>query len=376
MLRPLLITHVVADLNKSITFYREGMDLPVVSGPAPLADSALVKKLATIRPGATARSATLAIPGSNLQLQLIQFAGIEGKAFTQRLSRSRRHALFSIQVRDIDKAFERVKDRGIVVDTTSAGPVYTQRPRNDTRAVMMRDPDGFVFEFVQAGAPPETDVPSSSNIYNARSSLAIDSFDRSLPYYRDILGFAFANPPADVNDAVLALEGTPRAHARSSSGVPPGSNNMWVLWEFRDIERTRRSPDVQDPGASAIALEVANLPALVTRMKGTGIVVELEPVSLSQGRSAALVRSPDGLLVELVEPRANDTDARAPATARQVAEWMNSISTWGRWGKDDQLGALNYITPATRKAAAALVRTGRVTRTADRSGAAARGNRA
>jgi hypothetical protein len=95
-------------------------------------------------------------------------------------------------------------------------------------------------------------------------------------------------------------------------------------------------------------------------MKGTGIVVELEPVSLGQGRSAALVRSPDGLLVELVEPRANDTDARAPATARQVAEWMNSISTWGKWGKDDQLGALNYITPATRKAAAALVRTGDV----------------
>jgi catechol 2,3-dioxygenase-like lactoylglutathione lyase family enzyme len=359
MLRPLLITHVVADLNKSMTFYREAMDLAVVSGPAPLADSALVKKLATIRPGATARSATLAIPGSNLQLQLIQFAGIEGKAFTQRLY-DPGVTRFSIQVRDIDKAFERVKDRGIVVDTTSAGPVYTQRPRNDTRAVMMRDPDGFVFEFVQAGAPPETDVPSSSNIYNARSSLAIDSFDRSLPFYRDILGFAFANPPADVNDAVLALEGTPRAHARSSSAVPPGSNNMWVLWEFRDIERTRRSPDVQDPGASAIALEVANLPALVTRMKGTGIVVELEPVSLGQGRRVALVRSPDGLLVELVEPRANDTDARAPATARQVAEWMNSISTWGKWGKDDQLGALNYITPATRKAAAALVRTGDV----------------
>ena len=52
---------------------------------------------------------------------------------------------FSIQVRDIDRAFDRMKDRGIIVDTTSAGPVYTQRPRNNTRAVMMRDPDGFVF---------------------------------------------------------------------------------------------------------------------------------------------------------------------------------------------------------------------------------------
>jgi hypothetical protein len=30
----------------------------------------------------------------------------------------------------------------------------------------------------------------------------------------------------------------------------------------------------------------------------------------------------------------------------------------GRWGKDDELGAINLITPATRKQAAALVRDG------------------
>jgi hypothetical protein len=50
-----------------------------------------------------------------------------------------------------------------------------------------------------------------------------------------------------------------------------------------------------------------------------------------------------------------------PAVAGgQVSEWMQSISTWGKWGKDDQLGALNYITPAKRQAAAALVRSGQV----------------
>ncbi len=43
---------------------------------------------------------------------------------------------------------------------------------------------------------------------------------------------------------------------------------------------------------------------------------------------------------------------------RQVLEWMNSLSNWGRWGKDDQLGCLNLITPAKRKAAAGLVQEG------------------
>jgi hypothetical protein len=86
--------------------------------------------------------------------------------------------------------------------------------------------------------------------------------------------------------------------------MPPGSNNMWVLWEFRDIERTKRVPNVQDPGASAITLEVENLPALLARMTAAGITVETpggEAVML-EGRRAALVRSPDGLLVELIEP--------------------------------------------------------------------------
>jgi catechol 2,3-dioxygenase-like lactoylglutathione lyase family enzyme len=298
MLSPKLIIHVVANLEKSIAFYREGLDLEIASGPAPLAGSALLRKAQATAPAATARQATLIVPGSNLQLQLIEFSGIPAKPFTQRLY-DPGVTRFSIQVRDVDKAFDKVKDK-VTVDSTSAGPVYTQRPRNNTRAVMMRDPDGFVLEFVQAGTLPKTDVPASSNIYNARSSLAIENFDTALPFYRDLLGFRFANPPGDVNDAVLALEGTPRANARSSGGMAPGSNNVWFLWEFRNIERTKHAPDVQDPGASAISLEVENLPALVARMKAAGVVIESEPAAAGAHRSA-LVRSPDGLLVELVE---------------------------------------------------------------------------
>jgi kynurenine formamidase len=37
---------------------------------------------------------------------------------------------------------------------------------------------------------------------------------------------------------------------------------------------------------------------------------------------------------------------------------MTSLSNWGRWGKEDQLGALNLITSNKRKEAAALVRDG------------------
>ncbi len=42
----------------------------------------------------------------------------------------------------------------------------------------------------------------------------------------------------------------------------------------------------------------------------------------------------------------------------QFERWQSELSNWGRWGPDDELGALNLITPAKRRAAAALVRSG------------------
>jgi len=47
-----------------------------------------------------------------------------------------------------------------------------------------------------------------------------------------------------------------------------------------------------------------------------------------------------------------------PVSAAEFDQWMTELSNWGRWGQDDQLGALNLITPAKRKAAAQLVREG------------------
>ena len=29
---------------------------------------------------------------------------------------------------------------------------------------------------------------------------------------------------------------------------------------------------------------------------------------------------------------------------KEVLEYMQTLSNWGRWGKDDELGALNLIT--------------------------------
>ena len=46
-------------------------------------------------------------------------------------------------------------------------------------------------------------------------------------------------------------------------------------------------------------------------------------------------------------------------TTDEVLALHRTLSNWGRWGDDDQLGTLNLITPEMRAAAAATVRSGR-----------------
>jgi hypothetical protein len=50
--------------------------------------------------------------------------------------------------------------------------------------------------------------------------------------------------------------------------------------------------------------------------------------------------------------------AAPPVTPEQFERWKAELSNWGRCGKDDQIGALNLITPDKRRQAAALVNDG------------------
>ena len=45
-------------------------------------------------------------------------------------------------------------------------------------------------------------------------------------------------------------------------------------------------------------------------------------------------------------------------TPEEYERWKKDLSNWGRWGKDDQIGALNLITSSKRKQAASLVKEG------------------
>ena len=58
-------------------------------------------------------------------------------------------------------------------------------------------------------------------------------------------------------------------------------------------------------------------------------------------------------------PAAQDGDAsKRTVTPEQYERWKTELSNWGRWGKDDEIGTMNLVTPAKRRAAADLVKEG------------------
>src|SRR3972149_3890440 len=69
------------------------------------------------------------------------------------------------------------------------------------------------------------------------------------------------------------------------------------------------------------------------------------------------------LLIGMLAVGKLSSQAVVPTPSRTVTEaeyerWKKDLSNWGRWGKDDQIGALNLITPSKRRHAAGPVQEG------------------
>jgi kynurenine formamidase len=53
-----------------------------------------------------------------------------------------------------------------------------------------------------------------------------------------------------------------------------------------------------------------------------------------------------------------ESDVPNPPTTAELEQIYSTVKNWGRWGADDERGALNHLTDEHRASAAALVRTG------------------
>jgi catechol 2,3-dioxygenase-like lactoylglutathione lyase family enzyme len=169
--------------------------------------------------------------------------------------------------------------------------------------------------------------------------------ERAFPFYREVLGIELTRshfrPP---DDAPLAIQ--PVAQAASDPLVwdltdTKGSRFRTVftkatntpfgleLSEFFDIPRGTRLANAWDPGAPKLIFAVRDLDAVLATVKMRGDPVVTAgggPVITPVGR-AALVRDPDGSLVQLVQASRAAVSAASPGQVVDTAIGITVAST-------------------------------------------------
>lgn len=139
------------------------------------------------------------------------------------------------------------------------------------------------------------------------TGLQVRDLQRSLAFYRDLLGFevAFAwNPKAPY---IGELVGYPDVDLHAAILRLPNSEVFLELLEYRDVERTPVDTRTANPGTAHTAYFVDDLDALYADLVARGVESVSAPVSPTigpnKGGRAVYLIDPDGIRVELIQTR-------------------------------------------------------------------------
>ena len=289
--------HATNEVEKTLAFYH---DVFGVSGQVrDFANQAV--PILTDSPGATLKVSMLNLPGQGFNFELTQFSNVERHAAQPQIwDPGAPHMKFL--VRDIEPVVAAVKRAGTKILTASGAPVAVKLPLGDVRTIFFRDPDGYIVEAIQLPAP--ADAPAG-NVLGSIMGLTVRDMDESLRFWQEQLGWSFTGDKAFAKaPAMLDLMGLPAgSEYRTLTGMVPGSRARIEITEFKGMPRKAFDLRVPDPGASGMAIRVANIEELLSKLKREGVRVvskDGELVLWSATLRNVFVKDPNGLNIELV----------------------------------------------------------------------------
>ncbi len=137
------------------------------------------------------------------------------------------------------------------------------------------------------------------------TGFTVKSLERSIAFYRDILGFELGfqwNPQADY---IRELVGYPSVDIHGAILRLPGTDVCLELLEYRNIEKVPVDMGNGNTGNGHIAFNVDNLLELYAELVKKGVKSVSPPVTPTigpnKGGKAVYLIDPDGFRVELIE---------------------------------------------------------------------------
>jgi catechol 2,3-dioxygenase-like lactoylglutathione lyase family enzyme len=304
--------HSTADAERAFAFYRDVLGLTLAPSPfvpnaqAPegirpwseVTPDELVWNLTNTR-GSRARTVFMRAPNTPFGIELSEFIEIhrEHRAASPWDPGASR---LVFRVRELDQVL--AKARGAPVVTAGAGPLLAR----GRRAVLVRDPDGYLVELQQASAAELRDA-EPGQIVRTAIGLTVEDGQRALELYRGLLGFP-VRETWQADAAELALNGLAAGRLVEIATTIPGTAIELVFSDFMlgDAPVTAEPFRwrIQDVGSPQLQLEVRGLDALIERTHAAGyrfLSVGARPIQRPFGRFVFAIDA-DNILVEYAEP--------------------------------------------------------------------------
>jgi len=141
----------------------------------------------------------------------------------------------------------------------------------------------------------------------AHVSFTVEDLDRSLAFYRDVLGMEPVAAMERVGEDISRIVGFPDAHLKIAFLRLPGGGPM-LLELIQYLSPRGRPVDRRtcNPGSAHICFNVTDIHSAYRALQAAGVCFRSEPVPIqtgvNRGGYAVYFLDPDGNTLELVQP--------------------------------------------------------------------------
>ena len=137
------------------------------------------------------------------------------------------------------------------------------------------------------------------------TGITVSNLDRSLAFWRDVLGFELSHTAHQTGELAREITGVAGAEIKLAVVKAPGGHKIELLEYLAPSERKRHVLWPCDVGSVHVALIVDDLDAILSVINASGWKAAGEPQTLQSGPNAGkrvvYVRDPDGTTIEFMQ---------------------------------------------------------------------------
>jgi predicted enzyme related to lactoylglutathione lyase len=288
--------HATEHLETTLAFYKTVFEF---DAPSPRVNSNPGVALLNNKPGIGLRASTPRFPGETFGIEMTDFSNVEKKGGQARATDPGGIELI-LPVRDLDAVVTAAKKAGAAIVTRSGAPVTIDTPSGKSRAVVLRDNDGFLIRVVEVSATVPGMVQPGASM-----AVAVRDMNETAKFYHDVVGIDLAGDAKWVHDSAMAdLVGAPvKSQYRAMTFAFPGTKSARMeFYEWKGLPRTPFHLRVPDPGASGWVARVSNIDAVMKQVNARHTPkLTPEPVWFTKTISDIFITDPNGVNLELFE---------------------------------------------------------------------------